>query len=143
MKMISIAVDPTQTGEAPLLKLLKQRLWGVTVQVVGPDEKPVANAKVRVSYYQGRKSGSQATRRADAEGRLKVDIGGILKSYQTLVLIAVDNSNSLVARREITLPESDSDPQAIEDFVRGLGSCLLYTSPSPRDQRGSRMPSSA
>ena len=26
-----------------------------------------------------------------------------------------------------------------EDF----GACLLYTSPSPRDQRGSRMPSSA
>ena len=24
-----------------------------------------------------------------------------------------------------------------------LGGCLLYTSPSPRDQRGSRMPSSA
>ena len=24
-----------------------------------------------------------------------------------------------------------------------LGPCLLYTSPSPRDQRGSRMPSSA
>ena len=26
---------------------------------------------------------------------------------------------------------------------RALDSCLLYTSPSPRDQRGSRMPSSA
>ena len=25
----------------------------------------------------------------------------------------------------------------------GFGTCLLYTSPSPRDQRGSRMPSSA
>ena len=25
----------------------------------------------------------------------------------------------------------------------GTGTCLLYTSPSPRDQRGSRMPSSA
>ena len=24
-----------------------------------------------------------------------------------------------------------------------IGNCLLYTSPSPRDQRGSRMPSSA
>ena len=24
-----------------------------------------------------------------------------------------------------------------------IGGCLLYTSPSPRDQRGSRMPSSA
>ena len=27
--------------------------------------------------------------------------------------------------------------------VGGEGACLLYTSPSPRDQRGSRMPSSA
>ena len=26
---------------------------------------------------------------------------------------------------------------------RLIGGCLLYTSPSPRDQRGSRMPSSA
>ena len=29
-----------------------------------------------------------------------------------------------------------------KDFAREWG-CLLYTSPSPRDQRGSRMPSSA
>ena len=27
--------------------------------------------------------------------------------------------------------------------VDDVGGCLLYTSPSPRDQRGSRMPSSA
>ena len=32
------------------------------------------------------------------------------------------------------------DPNAM--IIQG-GSCLLYTSPSPRDQRGSRMPSSA
>ena len=31
-----------------------------------------------------------------------------------------------------------------DELVLGLvGPCLLYTSPSPRDQRGSRMPSSA
>ena len=29
------------------------------------------------------------------------------------------------------------------DTVTNLKFCLLYTSPSPRDQRGSRMPSSA
>ena len=29
------------------------------------------------------------------------------------------------------------------DWQRLLYNCLLYTSPSPRDQRGSRMPSSA
>ena len=28
-------------------------------------------------------------------------------------------------------------------FQPGVNDCLLYTSPSPRDQRGSRMPSSA
>ena len=31
----------------------------------------------------------------------------------------------------------------IKDFSSTTLSCLLYTSPSPRDQRGSRMPSSA
>ena len=30
-----------------------------------------------------------------------------------------------------------------EPSTRTQSSCLLYTSPSPRDQRGSRMPSSA
>ena len=35
--------------------------------------------------------------------------------------------------------------QLIADEAVGAGveDCLLYTSPSPRDQRGSRMPSSA
>ena len=32
---------------------------------------------------------------------------------------------------------------AVKDFYFENNSCLLYTSPSPRDQRGSRMPSSA
>ena len=32
---------------------------------------------------------------------------------------------------------------ASDHVLAQLGSCLLYTSPSPRDQRGSRMPSSA
>ena len=31
----------------------------------------------------------------------------------------------------------------LEDKVEMTRACLLYTSPSPRDQRGSRMPSSA
>ena len=33
--------------------------------------------------------------------------------------------------------------QTIGDALSTLQTCLLYTSPSPRDQRGSRMPSSA
>ena len=30
-----------------------------------------------------------------------------------------------------------------DNITRAVKNCLLYTSPSPRDQRGSRMPSSA
>ena len=36
--------------------------------------------------------------------------------------------------------------QRVDSFKQQFdvpGACLLYTSPSPRDQRGSRMPSSA
>ena len=35
------------------------------------------------------------------------------------------------------------DNDMITGQTSGSGDCLLYTSPSPRDQRGSRMPSSA
>ena len=36
-----------------------------------------------------------------------------------------------------------SEDEIAEELQRELSNCLLYTSPSPRDQRGSRMPSSA
>ena len=36
-----------------------------------------------------------------------------------------------------------ADEVTFYDFITGAKCCLLYTSPSPRDQRGSRMPSSA
>ena len=37
----------------------------------------------------------------------------------------------------------ESLEQVYDEIVQLKYSCLLYTSPSPRDQRGSRMPSSA
>ena len=36
-----------------------------------------------------------------------------------------------------------SDMIVTIESIINIDSCLLYTSPSPRDQRGSRMPSSA
>ena len=54
-----------------------------------------------------------------------------------------DSAGLLYDHRE--WPES-TDLESAESIVAGLAhayGCLLYTSPSPRDQRGSRMPSSA
>ena len=40
--------------------------------------------------------------------------------------------------------DDDEDQEKVTPDEPGEGgTCLLYTSPSPRDQRGSRMPSSA
>ena len=41
---------------------------------------------------------------------------------------------------ELSAPDTIAITQGTEGSING---CLLYTSPSPRDQRGSRMPSSA
>ena len=41
------------------------------------------------------------------------------------------------------IPGNSNYIRSLDDAVRQCLNCLLYTSPSPRDQRGSRMPSSA
>ena len=50
--------------------------------------------------------------------------------------------NCLSAGCDIALQCSGVFPDMIK-IAKGARACLLYTSPSPRDQRGSRMPSSA
>ena len=42
-----------------------------------------------------------------------------------------------------TVPTRNRDDYPPVSEIRQVMDCLLYTSPSPRDQRGSRMPSSA
>ena len=47
--------------------------------------------------------------------------------------------------RQFTKPQPPPLPgvPSLPDLSESVRNCLLYTSPSPRDQRGSRMPSSA
>ena len=83
--------------------------------------------------------------------RLGVDIGG------TFTDVAMEIGRELFSTKILT--NYTAPEQAILDGVARVaekagigvdaidfvihGTCLLYTSPSPRDQRGSRMPSSA
>ena len=56
--------------------------------------------------------------------------------------IRLTGGEPLVRKELTTLIKMLSDIDGIEDLSMTTN-CLLYTSPSPRDQRGSRMPSSA
>ena len=60
-------------------------------------------------------------------------------AIENFVVLSVRGSPRLLLPPERSIMHS-----AIKNFLGNRrGTCLLYTSPSPRDQRGSRMPSSA
>ena len=44
--------------------------------------------------------------------------------------------------QQVVEPPQKSEFELVQERINNY-TCLLYTSPSPRDQRGSRMPSSA
>ena len=76
-----------------------------------------------------------------------VTIDTITNALSTSRVIRVmPNTPCLVGAGACGLAASPDVPEAQVESVTGLlrsMGCLLYTSPSPRDQRGSRMPSSA
>ena len=59
------------------------------------------------------------------------------------VQIRVKEDGSGVITDNVKMSTNPPDDNAIEEAVKIKESCLLYTSPSPRDMRRSRMPSSA
>ena len=69
-------------------------------------------------------------------------------TQQAITGVTTDSNGNFkiqVDKKDITVKISfiGFTPKIIESFSIDNGNCLLYTSPSPRDQRGSRMPSSA
>ena len=79
------------------------------------------------------------------QGTLSDWIEAVGVSEADRVLVAVAGTTAPRLDRVLALtawPEGDALVWSGEGGAR-LALCLLYTSPSPRDQRGSRMPSSA
>ena len=82
----------------------------------------------------------------DDESEIRNIIKEILveEGYTTLTAASAEEAKRLLAEHrpdlvflDIWMPDQDGI-ELLKEW-----SCLLYTSPSPRDQRGSRMPSSA
>ena len=82
---------------------------------------------------------------------LAVNVDGHLTISDCAIIVAkheldvdIELSNFKVTKLLPTYPgDRDVTYHHYKDFMTPIASCLLYTSPSPRDQRGSRMPSSA
>ena len=77
-----------------------------------------------------------------------ISIGLIISAYilgQSASKIILKDQSILVKGYSETPIKADSAEWAASFAVQSanISDCLLYTSPSPRDQRGSRMPSSA
>ena len=66
------------------------------------------------------------------------DGGGIMVGFYR------DSKAALTENGSVLVTFYSDDLESTQKKIeKGGGTCLLYTSPSPRDQRGSRMPSSA
>ena len=80
-----------------------------------------------------------------------VRIEGVLHEFTTVPGVTEDVSDIILNIKGLVLSSDSDDPVTMYIRKEGPGEvtagdimpCLLYTSPSPRDQRGSRMPSSA
>ena len=85
-------------------------------------------------------------------GAGKTTYGRALAAETKSLLLDIDTATEAIVRAALSAANKDPDDRDslwFKENFRGpiydtlFRICLLYTSPSPRDQRGSRMPSSA
>ena len=78
---------------------------------------------------------------------LRQDCNGFIVSTELMLLGSIVFFGliaAFAATRDAVISELSDVAGFSQDFNQSFSyNCLLYTSPSPRDQRGSRMPSSA
>ena len=88
-----------------------------------------------------------SNKKKNASQVLETDTGSRMSSHLLLALLTFINILNFVDRQLIASFANDIKPDLdLSNFQYSLltgFSCLLYTSPSPRDRQKSRMPSSA
>ena len=81
-----------------------------------------------------------ASRRASATAATRMRVPVVMRAT-ALAAVLLALPGAAAAKKAASKGASDCTAKAV--YPDGSEVCLLYTSPSPRDQRGSRMPSSA
>ena len=167
---IIVEVTGSSPGEANVLINEAAKISSFSVEISGSGlEVTSANAKIPAQTISESSSISLA---ADSNkvvlatisgGKLSIDIDNYMSVASNMVLsipsLKAANGNNfqtninISANSENILNETDisgytlsmaiDNQSVIYSYDVTTNDCLLYTSPSPRDQRGSRMPSSA
>ena len=126
--------------------LLTMFKFAVALVLSVPCASLYAAGKIDIKIADNRGLQQKIDARYEHEGDVTVDNAGHSEKAEKLKMNTVAD---LVFHQRLT--GSDKDPQAIRYYNSSYGnfnihkgkSCLLYTSPSPRDRTRSRMPSSA
>ena len=147
-------------GNTPLVTL--KRLWqGEHVTVLGKLEgnnpagsvkdRPALNMIAKAEQRGDIKPGDTLIEATSGNTGIALAMSAAMKGYK-MTLIMPDNmseerraSMRAFGAEIISVSQADGGMELARDMALEMQSqgCLLYTSPSPRDQRGSRMPSSA
>ena len=133
---------------------IRYRIDGVLYEVMKP---PIKLKNAIISRFKIMSNLDIAERRLPQDGRIKMKLGrgkemdfrvSVLPVLwgEKVVLRLLDKSNL-----QLDMTKLGFDTSALENFKWSINqpygmvlvTCLLYTSPSPRDKRQSRMPSSA
>ena len=122
---------PPGTGDIQLTLTQKLRMAGAIIVTTPQD---IALADVRKG--------------ADMFRKVQTPILGVVENMSGLQLKgSVKNSDGIAQKNLCVVFQEGVNKEVTTDlegnFSFPIDFCLLYTSPSPRDQRGSRMPSSA
>ena len=86
--------------------------------------------------------GDHATYHVEHDAPLTADIEGIAKPVSGWVKTS-QSATSVAGDGAEAVAQANTYPGNIATLILPANTCLLYTSPSPRDKRQSRMPSSA
>ena len=105
----------------------------------------VAQVAQVVGQYANMKYGRDQELESDEWGiRLMMEAGyDPMEMIGVMDILEASSGGGKVPEFQSSHPSPENRREKIRETVERFRSCLLYTSPSPRDQRGSRMPSSA
>ena len=120
------------------------RLGDRPVMIIGHQKGRSVKDKVRRNFGMPKPEGyRKALRLMEMAERFRLPILTFIDTPGAFPGIDAEERGQSEAIARNLMVMSKLDTPIVATVIGEGGSCLLYTSPSPRDQRGSRMPSSA